>query len=81
MTRTMLAVLAATFVMTAGPSAMAQQSTSPGVQVAPGVQVGPGGVTVGQQRRNCRMVTTTVETPDGRKITKRERRCGDDIDR
>ena len=80
MTRSMFAVLAATFVLAAAPSAMAQQSTSPGVQVAPGVQVGPGGVTVGQQK-NCRWVTTTVENPDGRKITKRERRCGDDMDR
>ena len=77
MTRTTLAVLAATFLVTAGPSAMAQQGTSPGVQVAPGVQVGPGGVTIGQQSKDCRTVTTTVETPDGRKTTKQERRCGD----
>jgi hypothetical protein len=38
------------------------------------VGVGPGGVTVGP-RRNCRMVTTTVERDDGRTITRRERRC------
>jgi hypothetical protein len=38
------------------------------------VGVGPGGVTVGP-RRDCRMVTTTVERPDGRSITRRERRC------
>jgi hypothetical protein len=37
------------------------------------VGVGPGGVTVGP-RRNCRMVTTTVERGD-RTITRRERRC------
>jgi hypothetical protein len=38
------------------------------------VGVGPGGVTIGP-RRNCRMVTTTVERDDGRTITRRERRC------
>jgi hypothetical protein len=38
------------------------------------IGVGPGGVTVGP-RRNCRMVTTTVERDDGRTITRRERRC------
>jgi hypothetical protein len=38
------------------------------------VGIGPGGVTVGP-RRNCRMVTTTVERDDGRMITRRERRC------
>jgi hypothetical protein len=38
------------------------------------VGVGPGGVTVGP-RRNCRMVTKTVERDDGRTITRRERRC------
>jgi hypothetical protein len=37
------------------------------------VGIGPGGVTVGP-RRNCRMVTTTVERGD-RTITRRERRC------
>jgi hypothetical protein len=37
------------------------------------VGVGPGGVTVGP-RRDCRMVTTTVERA-GRTITRRERRC------
>jgi hypothetical protein len=38
------------------------------------VGIGPGGVTVGP-RRNCRMVTTTVERDDGRMITRKERRC------
>ena len=38
------------------------------------VGVGPGGVTIGP-RQNCRMVTTTVERPDGRTITRKERRC------
>jgi hypothetical protein len=37
------------------------------------VGIGPGGITVGP-RRNCRMVTTTVERGD-RMITRRERRC------
>jgi len=40
------------------------------------VGVGPGGVTVGPRQR-CRMVTTTVEGDDGRRITRRERRCED----
>ena len=38
------------------------------------VGVGPGGVTVGPRQR-CRMVTTTVEGDDGRRITRKERRC------
>ena len=38
------------------------------------IGVGPGGVTVGP-RRDCRIVTTTVERDDGRTITRRERRC------
>jgi len=38
------------------------------------VGVGPGGITVGP-RRNCRMVTTTVERDDGRMITRKELRC------
>jgi|SRR4030088_1688180 hypothetical protein len=38
------------------------------------VGVGPGGVTVGPRQR-CRMETTTIETDDGRRITRRERRC------
>ena len=38
------------------------------------VGIGPGGVTVGPQQR-CRMVTTTAERDDGRRITRRERRC------
>jgi hypothetical protein len=38
------------------------------------VGVGPGGVTVGP-RSSCRTVTTTVERPDGRTVTRRERRC------
>ncbi len=38
------------------------------------VGVGPGGVKIGP-RRDCRMVTTTVERDDGRTITRKERRC------
>jgi hypothetical protein len=38
------------------------------------VGVGPRGVTVGPRQR-CRMVTTTVERDDGRRITRKERRC------
>jgi hypothetical protein len=38
------------------------------------VGIGPGGITVGP-RRNCRMVTTTVERDDGRMVTRKERRC------
>jgi hypothetical protein len=40
------------------------------------VGVSPGGVTVGPRQR-CRMVTTTVEGDDGRRITRQERRCDD----
>src|SRR3979490_2217570 len=40
------------------------------------VGVGPDGVTVGPRQR-CRMVTTTVEGDDGRRITRKERRCDD----
>ncbi|MEH2608647.1 MULTISPECIES: hypothetical protein [Bradyrhizobium] len=36
------------------------------------VGVGPGGVTIGKR---CRMETTTIERDDGRRITRRERRC------
>jgi len=38
------------------------------------VGVGPGGITVGPRQR-CRMETTTIERDDGRRITRRERRC------
>src|SRR5262245_21006514 len=38
------------------------------------VGVGPGGVRIGP-RADCRVVTTTVERPDGRTVTRRERRC------
>ena len=38
------------------------------------VGLSPGGVTVGPRQR-CRMETTTIETDDGRRITRRERRC------
>jgi hypothetical protein len=38
------------------------------------VGVGPGGVVVGPGR-NCRTVTTTVERPNGRTITRKERVC------
>ena len=40
------------------------------------VGVGSGGVTVGPRQR-CRMVTTTVERDDGRRITRQECRCDD----
>jgi hypothetical protein len=40
------------------------------------VGVSPDGVTVGPRPR-CRMVTTTVEGDDGRRITRQERRCDD----
>ena len=38
------------------------------------VGLGPGGVTIGPRQR-CRMETTTIERDDGRRITRRERRC------
>jgi hypothetical protein len=38
------------------------------------VGVGRGGVTVGPRQR-CRMETTTIERDDGRRITRREKRC------
>jgi hypothetical protein len=38
------------------------------------VGIGPGGVTIGPRER-CRMVTTTIEQDDGRRITRQERRC------
>jgi hypothetical protein len=72
---------------------LAQRDQAPGVQVAPGIRVDPGGVTIGEERRsreerrdrydqrdreNCRTVTTTVETADGEKRTKSERRCDSD---
>jgi hypothetical protein len=38
------------------------------------VGIGPGGVTIGPRQR-CRWVTTTIEQDDGRRITRRERRC------
>jgi hypothetical protein len=38
------------------------------------VGVGPGGVTIGRRQR-CRMETATIERDDGRRITRRERRC------
>ena len=38
------------------------------------VGVGAGGVTIGPRQR-CRMETTTVERDDGRRITRKERRC------
>jgi hypothetical protein len=38
------------------------------------VGVGPEGIVVGP-REHCRMVTTTVERDDGRKVTRRERVC------
>jgi hypothetical protein len=38
------------------------------------VGVGPGGVTI-RPRQPCRMETTTTEPDDGRRITRRVRRC------
>lgn len=38
------------------------------------VGVGPGGIVVGPQG-HCRMVTTTVERDDGRRVTRKERVC------
>ena len=38
------------------------------------VGVGPGGIVVGP-REHCRMVTTTVERDDGRRVTRKERVC------
>jgi len=38
------------------------------------VVVRPGGVTLGPGRR-CHVGTTTIERHDGRRITRRERRC------
>jgi len=38
------------------------------------VGIGPGGVTVGPGRR-CRTESVTVDRGDGRRITRRERRC------
>ena len=38
------------------------------------VGVGPGGVTIGPRQR-CHVGTTTIERHDGRRITRRERRC------
>jgi hypothetical protein len=38
------------------------------------VGFGPGGLTVGPRQR-CRMVTTTIERDDGRRVTRRERQC------
>ena len=81
MTRMMLAATAAGFIVTITPllamSATRQSESLKLAQVqAPSVQVGPGGVTVGPKaKERCRTVTTTVETPDGRKTTKKERRC------
>lgn len=36
------------------------------------VGVGPGGVTIGKR---CRYETTTIDRDDGRRITRREKRC------
>jgi hypothetical protein len=38
------------------------------------VGFGSDGVTIGPRQR-CRMVSTTIERDDGRRITRRERRC------
>jgi hypothetical protein len=77
-----LAVAAAAVIVTATPvlvvSSPAQSENLKLAQVVeqPNVQIGPGGVTVGPKTKpKCRTVTTTTETPDGRKVTKRERVC------
>ena len=38
------------------------------------VGVGPGGIVVGP-REHCRMVTTTIERDDGRRVARQERVC------
>jgi len=38
------------------------------------VGLGRNGITIGPRQR-CRNVTTSIDTDDGRRITKRERRC------
>jgi hypothetical protein len=79
----MLLVAAATVIVTASPlfvvSSPAQSENLKVAQVDirrdQRIEVGPGGVTVGpKKKQTCRTVTTTVETPDGRKVTKKERR-------
>jgi hypothetical protein len=81
MIRITLAATAAGLIATTTPllamSATTQSENLKLAQVqAPSVQVGPGGVTVDTKpKEKCRTVTTTVETPDGRKTTKNERRC------
>jgi hypothetical protein len=86
MTNITLVATAAAFIVTATPLLAVSASAQPEnlklaqVQVPSGVQVGPGGVTVGPKNRKqrCHNVTTTEETADGRKITKKERRCEED---
>ncbi len=77
-----LAVAAAAAVLTTAP--LVTPAKAQGVKMAQGVDVqigrdatvgvGPGGVTVGPRQR-CRMETTTIERDDGRRITRKERRC------
>ena len=69
-----LAAAAAALIVTGTPLFVGSPAQSQ-VNVGP-VEVGPKGVTVGQQTKpKCRTVTTTTETPGGRKVTKKERVC------
>ena len=86
MVKLTLLAAAATVVVTAAPlfvvSGPAQSENLKVTQVDirrdQRIEVGPGGVTIGpKKKQRCRTVTTTVETPDGRKVTKKERRCED----
>ena len=86
MVKLTIVVAAATVIVTAAPlvvvSSPAQSENLKVAQVDirrdQRIEVGPGGVTVGpKKQQRCRTVTTTVETPDGRKVTKTERRCED----
>lgn len=84
-----LAVAAAAVIATAAPLLVAS-SAAPSenlkvaqVEIRPDqrIEVGPRGVTVGpKKKQRCRTVTTTTETPSGRKVTKRERICDDERD-
>ena len=75
------AVAAAAVIVTATPllvvSSPAQSENLKLAQVEqPKIQIGPGGVTVAPKTKpKCRTVTTTTETSDGRKVTKREQVC------
>jgi hypothetical protein len=69
-------IVAATPLLVVSSPAQSEDLKLAQVQVEqPNVQIGPGGVTVGPKKPKCRTVTTTTETSDGRKITKREKVC------